>query len=121
LTTFNPKVYLDKFRKAIKKPFFDLSQYETKLNEIINHYYDDTKICLNHNDLTAGNFLYLKTGELKLIDYEYSMLNHYLFDYGSFLTETLNGQEEDTFIELLNLSNKELLQLKSIMFYQLIL
>jgi len=121
IKTFEPKKYLNKFRTAIKEPFFNLDEFEPKLEEVLKDYYQDNKKVFSHNDLTAGNFLFLNANEVLLIDYEYSMYNHYLFDYGSFITESLNGVNEPAFIELLNLSKQEKAKLKEIMYYQLIL
>jgi len=121
IVEFQPREYLEKFRSVIKEPFFDLSEFEVTVNQVIDEYYNDNQKCLSHNDLTRGNFLFTSNDGLKLIDYEYSCYNHYLFDYASFITESLNGTNEAEFLKILNLNKREKAKLDDLMLYALIL
>ncbi|ATG97448.1 phosphotransferase [Mesoplasma lactucae] len=118
---FQPHDYLEKFRSKIKNPLIDLSSYESKLNEVISRFFDgDFKIVLSHNDMVPGNFLFVDN-ELKFIDFEYSLKNIYLFDFGGFITETLPVNKFNDFMNLLNLNQKEKDKLSQLVFYQYIL
>jgi len=121
ITEFQPREYLEKFRSAIELPFFNLEEFEPALNNVLDNYYADNRKCFSHNDLTRGNFLFTPHEGLKLIDYEYSAYNHDLFDYASFITESLNGTNEAEFVKLLNLSEVEKEKLDDLMLYALIL
>jgi len=121
IVEFHPREYLEKFRSKIKQPFFDLSEFELPVNQVIDEYYSDNQKCFSHNDLTRGNFLFTPSNGLKLIDYEYSCYNHYLFDYASFITESLNGTNEAEFLKLLNLNETEKQKLDNLMLYALVL
>lgn len=72
---------------------------------------------VSHNDLIPENFL-IKDGNIFLIDFEYVSLNHYLFDYASFINDSLTGTKRQEFVELLNLTHQELVKLKQLMQYQ---
>jgi len=46
-------------------------------------------LVISHNDFLNGNILNLPTGELKLIDFEYSTYNFRMYDIANFINETL--------------------------------
>ncbi|ASZ09142.1 hypothetical protein CK556_02070 [Mesoplasma chauliocola] len=115
---FEPENFLNFFVNNTIKCLFDLSIYKEQINEIIKNYWNDSvKAVFSHNDLVKGNFINFKKG-WKVIDFEYAMYNHYLFDYASFISESLNKKRWPVFIEMLNLSSQELLKLKDLITYQ---
>ncbi|AUB31466.1 phosphotransferase family protein [Spiroplasma floricola] len=62
----------------------EIKQYESIFNKL--------NLVLSHNDLVPGNIL-IKKDKLIFIDYDYVMLNNKFFDLASFITETLNDDE----------------------------
>ncbi|ATZ18062.1 phosphotransferase [Mesoplasma melaleucae] len=118
IKAFDPKGFLDFFIQNTKKCLFDLSEFKPKVESIIKSYWDDkTKPVFSHNDLVKGNFINYKKG-WKVIDFEYGMYNHYLFDYASFISESLNKKRWNVFINMLNLTSKELSKLHDLIYYQ---
>ncbi|WP_031543196.1 phosphotransferase [Mesoplasma photuris] len=114
---FDPKKILDKFKTKIDAPLFDISQFDQEIESIINSYYTNAKIVVSHNDLVQGNFL--KTDKCwVLIDFEFTMKNHYLFDYASFMSESLSMHKWDKFLSLLNLDEFETAKLYDLIKYQ---
>ncbi|WP_026389497.1 phosphotransferase family protein [[Acholeplasma] multilocale] len=113
---FNPKEILDKF-KSKTNPIFDLSQWDRQVEEIINNYEDGSQFVLSHNDLVLGNFLKAKSNWI-LIDFEFASMNHYLFDYASFMGESLPMSKWDKFLSILNLNEAETKKLFDLITYQ---
>lgn len=52
------------------------------------------KVCC-HNDPTPYNFVVSQTGELKLVDWEYSGLHDEFWDWANFSTQALLSEEQD--------------------------
>lgn len=118
---FEPREYLNKFVAKIQNPLVDLTSYQTELERIITQWYEpEFKVCLTHNDMVPGNFLFVDD-QLKLIDFEYSCFNLALFDYAGVISETLPANQIEAFVELLALSDKEKTKLKDLVFYAYLL
>ncbi|AVN60384.1 hypothetical protein CG007_01980 [Mesoplasma entomophilum] len=118
IKTFDPKEFLNFFTKNTKECLYDLTFIKEQVNLIIDNYWsDNSKPVFSHNDLVKGNFINFKKG-WKVIDFEYAMYNHYLFDYASFVSESLNKKRWNVFLNLLNLSQAELSKITDLILYQ---
>lgn len=80
---FDPFKTLETYRSCVKKPLYDLSIYEDRI-EAVKHFHNKEVLC--HNDFVSGNILFGKYRDY-LIDYEYGASNDPLFDVISFLSE----------------------------------
>ncbi|AUF83519.1 hypothetical protein CXP39_01775 [Mesoplasma syrphidae] len=116
LKPFNPQVILNKFKTKVV-PIFDLSQYDQKIVRIIDDWDDGSGLVVSHNDLVRGNFLKI-SNRWVLIDFEFASLNHWLFDYASFMSESLDPDQWPKFLKLLNLSAIDLQKLFDFITYQ---
>ncbi|PPE05518.1 phosphotransferase [Williamsoniiplasma lucivorax] len=116
LKLFDPQAFLELFTNKVGV-IEQLKPWTAKIDAIIKNYYDDVSPVVSHNDLIPENFL-IKDQQMYLIDFEYVSLNHYLFDYASFMTESLKKEQNPTFLKLLNLNNQELIKLTELMQYQ---
>ncbi|AUM62587.1 phosphotransferase family protein [Spiroplasma monobiae] len=80
----------------------DLNFLDDYIKEVkdIDGDFNGLDLVLSHNDLVPGNIL-VKENKVIFIDYDYVTLNNNLFDLASFITETLNENEElvEYFIE----------------------
>lgn len=86
---FDPIKRYEQYRKHIKQPLYNLSNYE----DILQHVFSiEGKHILCHNDWVSGNILFSDHKDY-LIDYEYGADNDPLFDVMSFITEN-NIQDE---------------------------
>lgn len=81
--TFDPYERYCQYKAHVKKPLYDLSEYEEGMQAIAKQ---NKHHVLCHNDLVSGNLLFTKD-RLYLIDYEYAAMNDPLFDVISFLSE----------------------------------
>ncbi|AVN65112.1 hypothetical protein CG002_01895 [Mesoplasma florum] len=118
IKTFDPRGFLDFFINNTNKCLFDLSFIKDKVDFIIANYWsDNSKPVFSHNDLVKGNFINYKKG-WKVIDFEYGMYNHYLFDYASFISESLSYKRWNVFLSLLNLTSTELNKISDLILYQ---
>ncbi|AKX34007.1 putative choline kinase [Spiroplasma litorale] len=109
LKQFNYKSTLDYFYKKIKKPFFNLDKYYKNIVLKIDTVKGLKKV-LSHNDLVPGNIMF-KDDDFILIDYDFITLNDKFFDYASFITETLNDNEENIKIFINQLIKKRMILL----------
>ncbi|ATZ16467.1 choline/ethanolamine kinase [Entomoplasma freundtii] len=117
LTIFDPQEFLNLFIKKIGL-LPTLECLWPRIQEIIHDYYfDNHTLVVSHNDLIRENFL-MVDGEYFLIDFEYVSLNHYLFDYASFISEALDEQEGQRFKDLLKLNAHESKKLNDLILYQ---
>ncbi|BDV02690.1 MAG: hypothetical protein HPAVJP_5790 [Candidatus Hepatoplasma vulgare] len=66
-------------------------------------------VVICNNDITDGNILVDKSGNVTIIDYEYGGINNYLFDLASFIVKRqINKEQEDIFLnEYFKLKNIE--------------
>lgn len=118
ISIFDPLNFLNLFKKNVKQEIKDLNVYEDRISKIITNYWSDQSIpVFSHNDLVSKNFINFKKG-WKIIDFEYACYNHYLFDYASFISESLPFKKWDKFINLLSLNYDETKKIKDIIFYQ---
>ncbi|ASP28113.1 putative choline kinase [Spiroplasma corruscae] len=107
IKVFDYKKMLDYFYKNIKKPFFNLDKYYKEIcNKLEN--LKGLKKVISHNDLVPGNIMF-KDDNFLLIDYDYIMMNDKYFDYASFITETLNENNENIGIFINQLIKKRML------------
>lgn len=97
------------FKSLVKKPNFILEEEEKLVAGFFNKYIPERQV-LSHNDLVPGNFLFAKN-KLYLIDYEYCMINDYLFDISSFINESLTKKDDiKLWLKQFNLSkNKKII------------
>ena len=49
----------------------------------------DGPLCFCHNDTYHGNVMRLSSGEIRLLDFEFSCLNHRAFDFANLFAETV--------------------------------
>lgn len=117
LTIFDPEAFLNLF--VCKVGIIpELESLCPRVQMVIHDYYfEDHALVISHNDLIRENILILNN-EFHLIDFEYVSLNHYLFDYASFISESLNQEEAIEFKKILNLTAKEMEKLESLILYQ---
>jgi thiamine kinase-like enzyme len=56
----------------------------------------------SHNDTYHGNVMKLDHGDIKLLDFEFSCLNHQSFDFANLFAETVmkHGQSEDPYFRI---------------------
>lgn len=117
LQVFNPQKFLDQFTKKIGI-LAELKPLENLIRQITNDFFlDNTKLVVSHNDLIKDNFLIIEE-KMYLIDFEYVSLNHPLFDYASFLTESLSRSQGKEFEKMLDLTDKDENKLHKIALYQ---
>lgn len=114
---FDPQDFLDLFVNKVGV-LNELQNLTPKIHQIIRHYYlNNKKLVISHNDLIPENILIIEK-KYYLIDFEFVCLNHYLFDFASFMTESCNTQQALEFRQLLNLNNEEEKKLDELILYQ---
>lgn len=120
IKVFNYKLWLQKYKKLVKKPLIDLTLYETRMYDIFQGYKPRIlKLC--HNDLVEGNLLF-NEDKMYLIDFEYACINDPLFDIASFISETLKKDADIAlWIKQFNLSKEDITILNNWIYYQDIL
>ncbi|WP_339022394.1 hypothetical protein [Spiroplasma endosymbiont of Crioceris asparagi] len=125
IKTFNHEHFLNLFLKNVhdNELIFD----KEKLNVVIKKLdsLNANNLVVSHNDLIKDNFL-IKENEIKIIDYDFVMLNNKYFDLASFISESLvNDKDIMVFVNVLldiNYINKqELIYVKEEIYYQDIL
>ncbi|QHX36594.1 phosphotransferase [Spiroplasma sp. BIUS-1] len=102
--------FLNIFHKNTDKKLKEYDEYIDQIKEY-EILFDSLDLVLSHNDLVPGNIL-ISNDKAIFIDYDYVTLNNKFFDIASFITETLNNNEEfiDYFIKKLikvNVINKD--------------
>ncbi|PPE06284.1 phosphotransferase family protein [Mesoplasma corruscae] len=118
IAVFKPLDFLMFFKSNVQKEIQQLKVFDSRIIKILNNYWDDGSYpVFSHNDLVLNNFINFKKG-WKVIDFEYASYNHYLFDYASFISESLPVKKHDKFIELLNLTEKEKKKLNDLILFQ---
>lgn len=81
---FDPLERINYYMESNQNPKRDIHEYI--ISKILK-YYNNTPLCMCHNDLVPGNILVTKNGDIKIIDFEYASNNHPFFDVISFLSE----------------------------------
>lgn len=81
---FDPLTRISYYMESNQNPKRDIHEYI--ISKILK-YYENTPLCMCHNDLVPGNILITKDGDIKIIDFEYASNNHPFFDVISFLSE----------------------------------
>lgn len=73
-----------------------LEMYSDRTLETVRDFLPNSPMTFCHNDTYHGNVMRLTTGEIKLLDFEFSCLNHPAFDFSNLFAETvmLHGFEE---------------------------
>ena len=126
IKTFNHKIFINNFKKFIKTPLINLVTYEIEINKIFKKY-KPKKLCLSHNDMVPGNFLFDdENNKVYIIDFEYSSINDSLYDVASFISETIVSEEnkktrlelENYWISLFKLTDEEKETVKKWVFFQ---
>jgi thiamine kinase-like enzyme len=88
LDFFNPNKKIEYFLSRIDECFYDYKNYLKDVTLIFDLMKENYKPAFCHNDLNLNNFI-LVNDELKLIDFDTATLSYAIFDYVSFITESL--------------------------------
>jgi thiamine kinase-like enzyme len=62
---------------------------EDKTFQKVRSCFPDSTPIFCHNDTYHGNIMRLETGEIKLLDFEFSCLNYHVFDFANLFAETV--------------------------------
>ncbi|WP_338970934.1 hypothetical protein [Spiroplasma endosymbiont of Labia minor] len=106
--------------KELLIKFTNKKKFPSKITQLIDKYYkNNNENVLSQNDLVSGNILVAKN-KLYIIDFEMSALNHYLFDFASFISETLILKPKliNKFIKIANFSKNELIEINELIILQ---
>jgi thiamine kinase-like enzyme len=68
--------------------------YSTATLEKVNHCLPDGELTFCHNDTYHGNIMKLDSGEIKLVDFEFSCLNHKAYDFSNLFAETVMRHQQ---------------------------
>ena len=63
--------------------------YSPETNELVKRILPDGELTFCHNDTYHGNIMKLDSGEIKLLDFEFSCLNHKAYDFANPFAETV--------------------------------
>lgn len=87
IKTFN---YFNFYKLVKQKQTPPNQAFAVKERNVINYFkeFKNKKVVLSHQDLHKLNFMILNH-KIKIIDFEFAILNTFLFDIASFITETL--------------------------------
>ena len=68
--------------------------YSPETNEKIRRCLPDNDLTFCHNDTYHGNIMKLDSGEIKLLDFEFSCLNHKSYDFANLFAETVMRHQQ---------------------------
>jgi len=68
--------------------------YSSETLEKVRQYLPDGELTFCHNDTYHGNIMKLDTGEIKLVDFEFSCLNHKAYDFSNMFAETVMKHQQ---------------------------
>lgn len=63
--------------------------YSDEVREKVRQCLPEGELCFCHNDTYHGNIMKLDDGRIKLVDFEFSCLNHKAYDFASLFAETV--------------------------------
>jgi thiamine kinase-like enzyme len=86
---------LDKFPANEREMCIELRQiYSTETRQKVRQCLPDGELTFCHNDTYHGNIMKLETGEIKLLDFEFSCLNHKTYDFANLFAETVMRHQQ---------------------------
>ncbi len=68
--------------------------YSLETLEKVKQYLPDGELGFCHNDTYHGNIMKLESGEIKLVDFEFSCLNHKAYDFSNMFAETVMKHQQ---------------------------
>ena len=68
--------------------------YSCDTIEKVRHILPDEQLTFCHNDTYHGNIMKLDGGEIKLLDFEFSCLNHKTYDFANLFAETVMRHQQ---------------------------
>ncbi len=68
--------------------------YSPETFEKVRRCLPDGELTFCHNDTYHGNIIKLKNGEIKLLDFEFSCLNHKTYDFSNLFSETVMRHQQ---------------------------
>ncbi len=68
--------------------------YSPETLEKVRQYLPDGELSFCHNDTYHGNIMKLETGEIKLVDFEFSCLNYKAYDFSNMFAETVMKHQQ---------------------------
>jgi len=68
--------------------------YSPETFEKVKRYLPDGELTFCHNDTYHGNIMKLDSGEIKLLDFEFSCLNHKTYDFSNLFAETVMRHQQ---------------------------
>jgi len=71
--------------------------YSPETLETVRQYLPDGELSFCHNDTYHGNIMKLDTGEIKLVDFEFSCLNHKAYDFSNMFAETVMKHQQSEY------------------------
>ncbi|MCP4271699.1 MAG: phosphotransferase [Gammaproteobacteria bacterium] len=71
--------------------------YSPETLEKVREYLPDGELDFCHNDTYHGNIMKLETGEIKLVDFEFSCLNHKAYDFSNMFAETVMKHQQPAY------------------------
>ena len=81
---------IDVFPSNEQKMCEDLREiYSLETIEKVKRFLPDGELTFCHNDTYHGNIMKLDSGEIKLVDFEFSCLNHKTYDFSNLFAETV--------------------------------
>ena len=81
---------IDKFPRIEQQMCEDLREiYSKETIEKVKRLLPDGDLTFCHNDTYHGNIMKLENGEIKLLDFEFSCLNHKTYDFSNLFAETV--------------------------------
>jgi thiamine kinase-like enzyme len=63
----------------------------------VKHCLPDGELTFCHNDTYHGNIMKLDNGEIKLLDFEFSCLNHKVYDFSNLFAETVMRHQQSDY------------------------
>lgn len=66
-----------------------LAMLDDRTLEMVHDFLPDSPLAFCHNDTYHGNVMKLETGAIKLLDFEFSCMNHPAFDFANLFAETV--------------------------------
>lgn len=82
--------HLDKFPQNEQKMCLELKEiYSEEIRLKVQKHLPKEQMTFCHNDTYHGNIFKLDTGDIKLLDFEFSCLNHKAYDFSNLFAETV--------------------------------
>ena len=86
---------IDKFPENERRMCIELREiYSRETMEKVRSCLPDDELTFCHNDTYHGNIMKLDSGEIKLLDFEFSCLNHKTYDFANLFAETVMRHQQ---------------------------